>query len=121
MNVIVTCGVSYDSDLAKVERVVLDVAQNVIERSPHAVNGAEPFFDFSEFGDSNIDFFVFIQANDRIGSFTLKSEIIKQIRARFREEGIEINYPVRRLVYPSGNGVSPIVEPQGAPVEAEST
>ena len=119
MNVIVTCGVSYDSDLAKVERAVLEVAQDVIERSPHAVSDVEPFFGFSVFGDSNIDFFVFLQANDRTGTFTLKSELIKKIRARFLEEGIEINYPVRRLVYPSGNGASPIVGPPGTPPEAE--
>jgi small-conductance mechanosensitive channel len=119
MNVIVTCGVSYDSDLAKVERAVLEVARNVIERSSHAVSDVEPFFGFSEFGDSNIDFFVFLQANDRTGTFTLKSELIKEIRARFLEEGIEINYPVRRLVYPSGNGASPIVGPPGTPPEAE--
>lgn len=121
MNVIVTCGVSYDSDLAQVERIVLEVTRESLEDSPHAVKDVEPFFGFSDFGDSNIDFFVFIQAHDRTGSFTLKSEVIKRIHARFGEEGIEINYPVRRLVYPSGNGASPIAESQTATVEPEST
>lgn len=98
MNVIVNCGVSYDSDLAQVEKIVLEVAQGVIDNSPHAIKDVEPFFSFSDFGDSNIDFFIFLQANDRMGSFILKSEVIRHIHARFKQENIEINYPVRKLV-----------------------
>ena len=75
---------------------------------------SEPVFGFSEFGDSNIDFFVFVQATDRLGSFALKSELMKRIHARFNEEGIEINYPVRKLVSPSPDGASSLLEAQGA-------
>lgn len=115
LNVIVTCGVSYDSDLADVERIVMEVATKAVKQSTHAIKDVEPFVGFSNFGDSNIDFFVFVQANDRVGSFILKSEIIKHIHARFAEEGIEINYPVRRLVYPDDNGDSPLSEPETPP------
>ena len=111
MNVIVTCGVSYESDLAHVERIVLEVTNQVIQESDEVVKSTEPFIGFSEFGDSNIDFFVFLQAKDRIGSFLVKSQVIKRIHARFAEEGIDINYPVRRLVYPPGNGATPVVQP----------
>ena len=117
MNVIVTCGVSYDSNLAHVERIVTEVATKAVKQSPHAIEDVEPFVGFSTFGDSNIDFFVFVQANDRVGSFVLKSEIIKRIHARFAEEGIEINYPVRRLVYPDDSGVSSSSEPEMPPDE----
>ncbi len=104
MNVIVTSGVSYDADLPQVERVVLEVANQLIAESPLAVKDTEPFFGFSEFGDSNIDFFIFLQAIDRTGSFALKSELIKRIHRRFGEQGIEINYPVRKLVPATPNG-----------------
>jgi small-conductance mechanosensitive channel len=118
MNVIVNCGVSYDSDLALVERIVLEVARTVLRESTHGVGGTDPFFGFSEFGDSNVDFWVFVQATDRRGSFALKSELIKGIHARFAEEGIEINYPVRRLIYPSSNGASPVSDPHRSPAES---
>ena len=114
MNVVVTGGVSYEADLTHVERVVLEVAQQLIEDSPHAIKDIEPFFGFSEFGDSNIDFWVFVQATDRFGTFILKSELVKRIHARFKEEGIEINYPVRRLVYPTPDGRTPIPGPEEA-------
>ena len=108
INVVVTSGVSYESDLAQVERVVLEATKEIIAASDDAVTETEPFFGFSEFGDSNIDFWVFLQANDRLGSFVLKSELVKRIHQRFTEEGIEINYPVRKLVYPTPNGPSPL-------------
>ena len=84
LNVIVTGGVSYDSDLAHVDRVVAEVAQQTVDESDVAVKDSEPFFGFSEFGDSNIDFWVFVQAIDRTGSFTLKSDLVKRIHSRFR-------------------------------------
>ena len=49
-------------------------------------------------GDSNIDFFVYIQAIDRLSTFTLKSELIKKIHERFDRENIDINYPVRKII-----------------------
>ena len=81
MNVIVTCGVSYESDLGKVEELALQEANQLVEESEAAVVDAdfEPVVRFTNFGDSNIDFIVFMQAIDRPGSFLLKSELIMRI------------------------------------------
>ena len=103
VGVIVNCGVSYSSDLTKVQAVALDVAKNVVEELDEAVKDFEPWFGFEQFGDSNIDFWIWIQAKDRLASFRLKSELIRQLHARFEQEGITINYPVRRLVYDEYN------------------
>ena len=98
MNVIVNCGVSYDSNLKQVEEIVTEIATDLVKTSPYAIEEIDPFIGFSNFGDSNIDFFVFLQARDRTESFILKSELIKRIHERFDKEGIEINYPVRKLI-----------------------
>ena len=121
MNVIVTCGVSYDADLERVENLVMQVAQQVIDESPDAMKENPPFFGFSEFGDSNIDFWVFLQARDRWGTFTVTNDLIKRIHTRFKEEGIEINYPVRKLVASTSNGHLPVLEAQEPPPEQSST
>ena len=110
MNVLVYCGVSYDSDLEVVESVVKEEAQELVTESEHAVDG-EPWFGFDEFGDSNISFWVFVQAKDRLGSFYLTSDLVKVIHSRLTAEGIEINYPVRKLVFPTENGTGPEVPP----------
>ena len=115
MNVIVTCGVSYDADLERVENLVMQVAQQVIDESPDAVKENPPYFGFSEFGDSNIDFWVFLQARDRWGTFTVTNDLIKRIHARFKEEDIEINYPMRKLVASTSNGRLPLLEAQELP------
>ena len=112
MNVIVNGGVSYDSDLLEVERIVMEVAKGVIAESPSAVKENEPFFGYSEFGDSNIDFWIYLQAKDRFGTFNITTEVIKGIHRRFKEEGIVINYPVRKLVQESPDGRMAELAPQ---------
>ena len=102
MGVMVTCGVSYSSDLAEVERIAMEVGEQVIQDVSAAVNNTQPFFGFTTFGDSNIDFWLFLQAEDRWGSFVVTNELVKRLHARFKVEGIEINYPVRKIVYEDG-------------------
>ena len=110
IGVIVSSGVSYDSDLAHVERVALEVAREVVADVPGSIKDFQPWFGYEQFGDSNIDFWVWLEAEDRVASFVLKSELIKRLHKRFGEEGIEINYPVRKLVYADSNDGPPIAE-----------
>ena len=110
MNVVVTCGVSYESNLHQVQEIALEEANALIEESEDAITETAPFFGFSNFGDSNIDFFIFLQAVDRGGTFKIKSELIKRIHTRFTEENIEINYPVRKLVMPAAESVETLLD-----------
>ena len=93
----VMCGVSYDSDLREVERICLEVAAEVLEESEDAVKDFEPRVRFFEFADSNINFRIIFQGVDRVATFAMQHEIIMRLHARFKDEGIEINYPVRKL------------------------
>lgn len=102
VNVFLTCGVSYDSDLNRVEAVSLDVMDRVLETSPYGVKEYGAYFGFDNFGESNVDFWLFVQAKDRLASFELRSELINKLHQRFDEEGIVINYPVRVLQFPTG-------------------
>lgn len=101
IGVLVEAGVSYSSDLAHVQHVALEVAMEVVWELPEASKSAEPWFGYERFGESNVDFWLWVTATDRISSFTLKTELMKRLHARFAKEGIEINYPVRKLVYAS--------------------
>ena len=101
VNVYVTCGTSYDSDLYQVEQVCREVMEELIESSPDAVKEYGAYFGFDGFGDSNVDFWLFIQARDRLASFKLRSSLIQMVHQRFKEENIVINYPVRTLQLPA--------------------
>ena len=100
VNVYLTCGVSYDSDLARVEALSMDVMNQVLDSSPHGVKEYGAYFGYENFGESNVDFWLFVQARDRLASFELRSELINNLHRRFDDEGIVINYPVRSLQFP---------------------
>ena len=116
VTILVPCGVSYESDLEEVERVSLEVANGVRDDLEEAVDDFDPLVRFSDFGESNIDFNVIMQANNRLGSFVVKHELIKRLHSRFRREGIEINYPVRKLVSPSSEGMDGVFHGDGLEV-----
>ena len=123
--VMVESGVSYSSDLAQVEDVVMAVAREIIEEIPGAVKTREPWFGYDEFGDSNINFWIWVYAKDRISSFRVKSELIKRLHTRFAQKGITINYPVRLLTYEDSKGkrhpLPPEAEEQSSPQSDGST
>ena len=100
----VACGVSYASDLDKVERIATEVALEVIQRCPEAAKDHEPSVRFKEFGDSNINFTVVLKSVDRVTQFPLKHEFIKALHRRFKQEGIIIEYPVRKLLLSQTQG-----------------
>ena len=118
VNVRLTCGVSYDSDLQRVEEISREVMETVQRDHPAAVEDFTLRFFYDAFGDSNIDFLMVLQATDRLSGLELRSELLKQLHARFVAEGITINYPVRTLQFPSewssGNGrLMPSESPPG--------
>ena len=102
VNVYLSCGVSYDSDLYEVERVCREVMDEVLETEPSAVKEYGGWFGFDNFGDSNVNFWLFLQARDRLGSFTVQSILIQKLHQRLRENGMVINYPMRSLQLPKG-------------------
>ena len=97
VNIYLTCGVSYDSDLVLVERVCQEEMDRLLDTDPRAVKEYGGYFAYESFDDSNITFYLFIQARDRIASFEVQSELIRMVHRRFQDEGIVINYPMRTI------------------------
>ena len=100
VNVFVTCGVSYDSDLRRVREVSQEVMDRLLDTNPHAVKEYGGWFGYESFGDSNVNFWLFVQARDRLASFELQTDLMRDLHRRLGEEGIVINYPVRTLQFP---------------------
>ncbi len=109
VNIYLTCGVSYDSDLERVEHVCKEEMQRLLEGDDRAVKDYGSYFAYESFDDSNVTFYLFLQARDRIASFEVQSELIRMVHQRFHEEGIVINYPMRTINFASGSG-----QPDGA-------
>ncbi len=90
-------GVSYDSDLAKVERVTVEVAKEVMRDVPGAATGFEPLVRFKKFGDFSIDFVAVLRVKEFVDQYLLTHEFIKKVHERYAREGIKIPYPVRTV------------------------
>ncbi len=102
MSVPIQVGVSYDSDLDKVERVTIEVAKEVMREVPGGVPEFEPFIRYHTFGDFSINFSVVMRAREFTDQYLIKHEFIKRLHKRYKEEGIVIPFPIR-TVYISRN------------------
>lgn len=94
----IPCGVSYDSDLEFVEKITVEVGQQV----QNAVEGGHPEWTplvrWKTFGDFSITFVVILRVKDPTAQYLLQSEFVKALHKRYREEGIEIPFPIRRVI-----------------------
>ncbi|MBE8953064.1 MAG: mechanosensitive ion channel [Quinella sp. 1Q7] len=107
---VVPIGVGYESDLEQVERVTVEVARELQTK----IDGYKPMFDsegidqnplapvvrYQAFNDSSIDFNTVMHVQTFTNQYLLKHEFIKAITKRYREEGINIPFPIRTLDLP---------------------
>jgi small-conductance mechanosensitive channel len=92
-------GVSYDSDLDHVEKVALEVANDLYENLDCISKSYKPVIRFREFADSSINFFIYFQGKNFGDHNTILNSYIKKLHKRFRQEKIDIPYPIRTLIH----------------------
>jgi small-conductance mechanosensitive channel len=104
----VPVGVSYHSDLEKVEEVSLRVAKRIMKKThganvgedplrKYGIESQEPFIRYTSFGDSNINFNVLFLIKDWVKQYEVKDEFIKALKKEFDKENIEISFPCRNI------------------------
>jgi small-conductance mechanosensitive channel len=97
LSVLVQVGVAYSSDLDRVERVTIEVGREVMRDVQGGVATHEPFIRYHTFGDSSINFSVILRGKEFTDRYLLTHEFIKRLHRRYREEGIEIPFPMRTV------------------------
>lgn len=95
-------GVSYDSDLDRVEAVALEVAEQVLAEVDGGVPGKEPIVRFHTFADSSVNFDVRMMVREFESQGPVRHEFIKRLHRRFGDEGIEIPFPIRTVMMKGG-------------------
>lgn len=96
-------GVHYDSDLEHVEDVTIDVAKKTLLEVQGGVHGFTPFIRYHTFDSSSINFTVIMRGKEFIDSYLIKHEFIKRLHGRYREENINIPYPLVTLDWNDGS------------------
>lgn len=104
MSVLVEMGVSYDSDLPKVERVTVEAAKEVMKKTTGAVPDSDPFIRFHTFSESAIKFSVIMRAKEFTDQYLIKHEFVKCVMDRYRENQIEIPFPMRSVILKNAEG-----------------
>ncbi|MBI2671308.1 mechanosensitive ion channel family protein [Candidatus Woesearchaeota archaeon] len=97
--VLVECGVSYTSNLKKVEKVTLEVAKMIEKTIPGGVMEFMPYLRYHTFGDSNINFSVYLKVEGFANKHLIIHEFIKALKERYDKEKIEISWPVRKVYH----------------------
>ncbi|MGW1894678.1 mechanosensitive ion channel family protein [Streptomyces sp. NPDC002004] len=113
LSLLVQAGVGYDSDLEHVERVTIEVVEDVMRDVDGAVPDHEAAVRFHTFGDSRIGFTIILGVGEFSDQYRIKHEFIKRLHQRFRAEGITIPAPTRTVSL-RNPGEMPIPHQRGA-------
>ncbi|RLI13550.1 mechanosensitive ion channel family protein, partial [Candidatus Bathyarchaeota archaeon] len=73
-------------------------AREVLQRVQGGVAEFEPFIRYHTFDDFSINFTVILRAKEYVDRYLLTHEFIKALHKRYREEGIEIPFPIRTVI-----------------------
>jgi small-conductance mechanosensitive channel len=111
MAVLIPISVSYDSDPERVERILVEEAKAAAKEVPGLLGEPEPFVRFIPgFGDSSLDFTLICQVKEFVDQYLAQHELRKRIFTRFKQEGIEIPFPIR-TVYLRGDQTHKLEDP----------
>jgi small-conductance mechanosensitive channel len=97
MSISVEMGVGYDSDPDHVERVLLDSARQATADVPQILAEPAPSVRFKNFGDSALIFQLNVHIEEFTAQYIVQHELRKRILERFREEKIEMPFPIRTV------------------------
>ena len=100
MLVPIKVGISYDSDLEKVEAITLDVAKKTLAEVPGGDREYEPFMRYERFDYFSIDFTVYLQIQEFYDHLIITHEFIKRLYKRYQAEGIKIPFPIKNAYLP---------------------
>jgi small-conductance mechanosensitive channel len=89
--------VAYDNDLARVERVTIEVAREVLAGPDRAVPGFDPFIRFNAFTEHGVRFSVILRVREFTDQYPVKHEFFRRLHERYRQEGIKFAVPPRAV------------------------
>lgn len=90
-------GVSYDSDLEKVEQVTVKVAKEIMQKFCKNQTEFQPFLCYDHFGDYSVKFTVYLRVSEFQDQRFAIHEFIKKIHQSYKQENIQIPFPTEDI------------------------
>ena len=107
MSLLIPIGVSYSSDPAAVEAMLVEEALRGAGEIPGLLAEPAPFVRFIPgFGDSSLNFTLICQVQEFVDQYLVQHELRKRIFKRFQQEGIEIPFPIRTVYFRGQDGAN---------------
>lgn len=97
LTLVIPVGVSYDSDLERVEQIAVEEGNLVMQQVEGGVADFTPLVRYFEFADSCIRFNVVLKVKEFSYQSPVRHAFIKRLHVRFAAEGIEIPFPMRTI------------------------
>lgn len=102
MAVLIELGVSYQSDLRRVEEVTIETGKEVMKNVAGGIADFEPFIRYHTLGDSSVKFSVILRGKEFTDQYLIKHEFIKAILETYNEFNIVVPYPTRTVLLKEG-------------------
>ncbi|ACB52328.1 hypothetical protein cce_2980 [Crocosphaera subtropica ATCC 51142] len=100
----VTLDVGYDSNLETVEKLTLEVAndllkEKIIEEEDYI---SDPFILYNKFDYFSINLTIYLKVHERefFDHLEIKHQFLKKLHQRYQAEGIEIPFPIKSVYFP---------------------
>jgi small-conductance mechanosensitive channel len=97
MGLFLPVTVAFDSDLAQVERVTLEVAREVLAGPERAIPDFAPAIRFNAYTDIGVRLSVILRIREFREQYKIRHEFFRKLHARYREEGIKLAVPPRAV------------------------
>ncbi len=108
-------GVAYGSDVALVERLLIEAMQ----KEPRVLRRPRPAVRFDGFGDSSLDFTMLPWIDDPEQRYVVSSALRHLVDAAFREHGVEIPFPQTDIHLRAGDATLQVALERGYEVRGE--
>jgi small-conductance mechanosensitive channel len=98
IQVAIPINVSYDTDIEKLEKVLTEEGKKALTEVPGMLTDFEPVVRFMPgFGDFALNFVFVFRVKQYVDQYFVQHELRKRILNRFRQEHIEIPFPIRNV------------------------
>ena len=98
--IILEVGISYNADLDHAERVALEIANEVMNEVEGGVPNSDPWIRYKEFGYFAVTMAVYLRIREYFDHLVVRHEFIKRLHKRFRQENIEMPFPIKSALLP---------------------
>jgi len=98
MSLQIPVSVSYESDIEKVEKLLVEVAKKAADEVPGLLAEPEPQVNFIPgFGETALNLTLVCRIREFADQYSVQHTLRKRILKRFREEDVEMPFPPRYI------------------------